>query len=361
MLVVSNEVLENKTPSKYVFVIDSGATSHMVKSSELMTEFSVERSVIHQAEEGRGIVSTGRGTVQGLILPCKMTLTLTNVLLIPTMGVNVISVRQLCSKGYQVIFQQENCVVKKGGVEYLRARKTGGLYQLVIHDLPVSSIERALAMVESNSKLTLWHHRLGHLNEVEVRKMLPQINLGTGKLNCVSCIKGKMSRSKFVKRDSRNQRKFGLVHSDVCGPFEIAAMGGYKYFVTFIDDCTGFCVAYLIRQKSEVCGKFKELFELVKNQFQCTIGILRSDNGGEYLSKAFELYLKENGVKQQCSTPYTPQQNGVAERMNRTLQNAARTMLIDANLSKRYWGYAVMCAVFIRNLCSSVSILRLIH
>jgi hypothetical protein len=94
--------------------------------------------------------------------------------------------------------------------------------------------------------------------------MLSKVKFDSGRLNCVSCIEGKMSRSKFNDRLSRSQKKFGLVHSDVCGPFEVTAIGGYKYFVTFIDDFSGFCVLYLIRQKSEVMGKFKELFELVK-------------------------------------------------------------------------------------------------
>ncbi len=358
VLVTNTVGLENKTSSNYVFVIDSGATAHMVGSPELLSNFSVERSAIQQAEKGRGLESRGRGLFKGVILQNNVGLSLRDVMLVPSMGFNIISVRMLCTKGYQVIFERDTCVVRKNGSEIFRTCKSNGLYKIVVRNTLSTVGEKALAMVSSNSELKLWHDRLGHLNEDEVRRMLPKRKLGAEKLNCISCIEGKMSRSNFKRRDSRSTVKFGLVHSDVCGPFETITIGGYKYFVTFIDDFSGYCVAYLIRHKSEVFGKFKELFEFVKNKYQCTISILRSDNGGEYLSKNFENYLKENGIESQTSTAYTPQQNGVAERMNRTLQDSMRSMLMEAKLSKQYWGYALKCAVFVRNLCQSTSTKR---
>ena len=83
--------------------------------------------------------------------------------------------------------------------------------------------------------------------------MLPAADFKSEKLTCISCIQGKFARAKFGRRDSRNPRKFGLVHSDVCGPFEVNAIGGFRFFVTFIDDFSGYCWVYLIREKSEVC------------------------------------------------------------------------------------------------------------
>ena len=109
-----------------------------------------------------------------------------------------------------------------------------------------------LALANLNSRLRLWHNRLRHLNEVVIRKMISNEKFESERLQCVSCIQAKMIRSKFGERSQRNPRKFGLIHSDVCGPFEVNALGGFRYFVTFIDDFSGFCFAYLIRQKSEV-------------------------------------------------------------------------------------------------------------
>ena len=124
----------------------------------------------------------------------------------------------------------------------------------------------------------------------------------------------------------------------------------YRYFVTFIDDYSKYCFVYLIRQKSEVFTKFKELYNEAETS-GLKISILRSDNGGEYTSKEFDKFLKEKGVIHQFSIPYLPQQNGVAERMNRTLQDAVRSMIVGAQLSKTYWGYAVKCAAYGRNRC----------
>jgi hypothetical protein len=139
----------------------------------------------------------------------------------------------------------------------------------------------------------------------------------------------------------------------VCGPFEENAIGGYRYYVTFIDDKSRYTFVYLIRTKSEVFEKFKTFEALVRNKYQKTIKILRSDNGGEYLSNDFDNFLKSKGIEKQLSVAYTPQQNGVAERMNRTLVECARTMMIHANLPKKYWGYAVTNAAYIRNRCIS--------
>ena len=341
----------------YLFVIDSGATSHMVGKIELMNEFSLERTIIEQAEEGRNLISPGKGEVNVKIIPSGISLKLRDVMLIPSMGLNILSVKKLCTYGYKVIFTEKYCVITdQTGSELIKAEKVAGLYQLKVKN--VSHREKVLALANLNSRLRLWHNRLGHLNEDVVRKMISNEKFESERLQCVSCIQAKMIRGKFSERSQRNPRKFGLVHSDVCGPFEVNAVGGYRYFVTFIDDFSGFCFAYLIRQKSEVFTKFKELFMIVKNSYKCTIGIIRSDNGGEYFSNSFRDFLKENGVLQQSSIPYTPQQNGVAERMNRTLQECIRSMLTEAQLSKKYWGYALKCAVFIRNQCISTSTKR---
>ena len=314
--------------------------------------------MIQQAEHGRELVSVGRGTVKGKTVPDGISISLTDVMLIPAMELNIISVRKLCSKGYLVTFKEDQCIVYHGQKELLKVKRRNGLYTLVVRKPNLTPKEKVMAVVENHNELKLWHERLGHLNEDAVRKMFPLEKFKVEKLNCISCVQGKMSRGKFGISDSKNQRKFGLIHSDICGPFEEIAIGGFKYFVTFIDDFSGFCFVYLIQQKSNAFSKFKELVELVKNKFSSTIGTLRSDNGGEYFSKPFETYLKANGILHQSSVPYTPQQNGVAERMNRTLQDSARTMRIGANLSKRYWGYAVKCAAFVRNMCPSASTRR---
>ena len=164
---------------------------------------------------------------------------------------------------------------------------------------------------------------------------------------CEGCIAGKMKRKPFKSvGEIRSKRRLQLVHSDVCGPMPTESIGGNKYFVTFIDDYSRYCVIYVIKSKSEVPEKFKEFEARVHNVCGLQIGTLRSDNGGEYLSKEFRAYLKSKGIHHELTVPYSPEQNGVAERMNRTLMEMARSMMAHAGLRDRYWAEAVDAAAY---------------
>uniref|UniRef100_H3H9V7 Integrase catalytic domain-containing protein n=1 Tax=Phytophthora ramorum TaxID=164328 RepID=H3H9V7_PHYRM len=150
---------------------------------------------------------------------------------------------------------------------------------------------------------------------------------------------------------NRAKQVLEVVHSDVCGPMQTPTFGGKRYFVTFIDDKSHFCVVYLLRNKSEVAAKFAEFVAFAETQTGKRVKTLRSDNGGEYTSGAMAKFCADRGIVQKFTPPYTPQLNGVAERMNRTLVECARCMLEHAGLPKTYWGEAVMTAAFLRNRC----------
>ena len=118
-----------------------------------------------------------------------------------------------------------------------------------------------------------------------------------------------------------------LVHSDVCRPMPVESVGRNRYFVTFTDDFTRYTAVYFMVQKTEVIQNFKEFHREAELVAGTKIKRLCSDNGTEYMNAEFERYLKENGIRRQLSVPYSPQQNGVVERVNRTLSNSARSML----------------------------------
>ncbi|KAL5499747.1 hypothetical protein EMCRGX_G011207 [Ephydatia muelleri] len=122
-----------------------------------------------------------------------------------------------------------------------------------------------------------------------------------------------------------------------------------EYFVTFVDDYSRFCRVYFMKRKSEAFDKFKEFERCSTNECGLSIGIFRSDNGGEYISKEFEKFLLDKGIHHELSAPYSPAQNGVAERINRTLMESARTMMAQAGLSDKYWAEAVVTGTFLRN------------
>ena len=125
--------------------------------------------------------------------------------------------------------------------------------------------------------------------------------------------------------------------------------GTNNYFVAFIDDYSQCCSVYIIRNKSEVLDKFKEFEAATTTDSGQQICMLRSDNGGEYVSQEFETYLKSRGKRHELMVPHSPQQNGVAERMNRTLMESARSMLAHAGLPDSYWAEAVTAAAYLRN------------
>ena len=135
----------------------------------------------------------------------------------------------------------------------------------------------------------------------------------------------------------------------------VQSFTGKLYFVTFIDDYSRCVKVYFIRKKSEVLAKLKEFEVAATNEAGCKIGTLRTDNGGEYTSRELDDYLKKKGIKHETSVSYSPQQNGVAECMNRTLLESARAMVYHAGLSKEFWAEAINTAAFIRNRVVTVT------
>jgi len=337
----------------YSFVVDSGASSHMVWNQKILHSMVPANCNISQAENGRDLNGTAIGEVscQHKCGQNSTILHLKDVILVPALRMNILSVAKLVAHHHRVQFTKSNCTITtKSGHFVAQADKENGLY--ILHVSIKTFEEEALVVSTTESQLQLWHNRLGHVNEGTLQAMFQndsKIKLESGPLNCTSCIKGKYARAPFTSSESKSKKIFELVHSDVCGPLEVEGISGYRYFVTFIDDKSRYAFIYLLRHKSEVFDKFKEYSAHVKNMFETPVKILRSDNGGEYISEAFREYLKMTGISHQTTVPYSPQQNGVAERMNRTLMDTTRSMLYTAQLPARYWTFGVMSAAYVRN------------
>ena len=229
------------------------------------------------------------------------------------------------------------------------------LYQLNCR--PLHHLESAAMSSTKQRVADLWHQRFGHINEQQLQDIARnELVIGAKmpnklKLNfCQGCVEGKMHRLPFKSvGEIQSSRRLELVHSDVCGPMPTESIGGCKYFVTFTDDFSRRCSVYFMRHKSEVLDKFKELESATTAGGTLKIGTLRSDNGGEYVSGDFKMYLQNNRVHHELTVPYLPEQNGVAERMNRTLMESARTMLLHAGLPDIYWAEAIAIAAYCRS------------
>lgn len=176
--------------------------------------------------------------------------------------------------------------------------------------------------------------------------MLPNISFENEQ--CEACILGKHCRTVFSKSSTVYERCFDLVHSDVWTS-PCLSRENHKYFVTFIDEKSKYTWITLLPSKDRVLEAFINFQSYVSNHYNAKIKFFRSDNGGEYTSKSFKQFLNQHGIVHQTSCPYTPQQNGVAERKNRHLMEVARAMMFHTNVPKRFWGDAVVTACYLIN------------
>lgn len=342
------------------WILDSGATCHISCKREWFIDLDTKHSENVCVANGQMVKASDRGKILVNFFNSSGTPTrvmMENVLYMPSIGSNLISVKQLTSKGFKVDFHGETCQINMGN----------GNRQITVGDIVGNlyciRIANKVNYVANNQKLCIhqWHRILGHRDMEAVKKiptsdLIEGMKLASCKLNCghtddcETCIKAKMTRLKFPKEsENRSTNVLDLIHSDICGPMQTKTPSGKRYLLTFIDDFSRFTTIYLLKEKSEAFQKFKEFHELVQNQFGRKIKMIRTDRGGEYLNTAFISYLNENGIKMQRTAPYSPAQNGVAERKNRTLIEMARCMLTDADLEFIFWGEAVTTANFIHN------------
>lgn len=166
---------------------------------------------------------------------------------------------------------------------------------------------------------------------------------------CESCVKSKQTRLPFDRTRFRAKRPLQLVHSDICGPINVDTHDGKKYFCTFVDDFTHNTVTFLMSAKSELFDCFSTYKAMAESHFGLNLSRLRCDNGGEYTSTKLKDKCKRDGVKLEFTTPYSPELNGVAERMNRTLAERAKSMLVAGELPKMFWGDAIFAATYLIN------------
>ncbi|RVW98283.1 Retrovirus-related Pol polyprotein from transposon RE1 [Vitis vinifera] len=216
--------------------------------------------------------------------------------------------------------------------------------------------EEQAAIHKEESNTMLWHRRLGHFHHSALLFMkkndlgegLPELEVKPP--TCVACQYGKQTRLPFPQNKAwRATQKLQLVHTDVGGPQRTSSLNGSKFYIAFIDDHTRMCWIYFMKFKSEVADIFWKFKAWAENQSKCKMQVIRSDNGTEYTLEKFNKFCEDAGIEHQLTTPYTPQQNGVVERKNRTLMEMTRCLLHEKGLPKKYWAEAAHTSVFLLN------------
>lgn len=165
------------------------------------------------------------------------------------------------------------------------------------------------------------------------------------------CIFGKQHKEKFSNRTWKGREHLALVHSDLCGLMETMSLGKARYFLIFIDEYSKKTWVYFLQEMFEVFSHFLEFKALVEKHSGLKIFTLRTNNGGEYKSNEFLSYWRENGIKKEFTNSYSPQQNGVAEKKNRTIVEMARSMLKTKSLGNELWIEVVHKSLYTLNRC----------
>ncbi|RVX15286.1 Retrovirus-related Pol polyprotein from transposon TNT 1-94 [Vitis vinifera] len=264
------------------WLIDSGCTSHMTKYLSIFT--SIDRSVQPKVKLGNGEVVQAKGKWTIAISTKRGTKIVTNVLYIPDLDQNLLSVAQMLRNGYAVSFKENFCFI--------------------------TNIDESV----------VWHKRYGHFNLKSLRFMqeagmveaMPEISVNAQ--TCESCELGKQQRQPFPQNMSKKAtHKLELIHSYICGPMSTASLSNNVYFALFIDDLSRMTWVYFLKTKSQVLSVFKSFKKMVETQSGQNVKVLRTDNGA----------------------------NGVSERKNKTVMEMARCMLFEKKLPKLLWAEAV--------------------
>ena len=350
------------TMSDKEWYIDSGASQHM---TGIRSWFSTYENIplgpkVYLGDD-TGLAIKGKGNIS-FQFPNNVRKDVHDILHVQGLAKNLLSVSKMTDQGYEVSFKADTCLMKRDNT-VIKGVRSGSLYKLL-----GTSVEKKTSLISEErltmNKADLWHQRFGHLGISGLRKlqiddMVTHLDLGkhTELEFCEGCVYGKQHRDAFpTKGATRATKLLELIHSDVNGFMRTTSHGGAKYFVTFIDDFSRKTFVYFMQQKSEVFSKFKIFKALVEKQTGLDIQKLRSDNGGEYTSKAFTKFCEHHGIERQFSTPYTPQQNGVAERKNRTLFESARCMLQHKQLSNAFWAEAINTATYVLNRAPTTAV-----
>lgn len=356
------------------WIIDSGCTSHMTWDRDCLINVN-ENNLKDYVTVANNLKLNCEAIGDTKLRYEENEVRLSNVLFVPELAANLLSVSRLVESGYDVKFDTRGCQIlcKTSGKSIAKGYCKNGLYRLKgltggdkLHtdggfslqslDSGCQGTQQGPVCASASAGQALWHKRLGHLNYKSMC-VLKKSNIGVSfqdngdtAAGCVPCLEGKLCGKPYPTGEGKQAKDLlELVHSDVCGPMETSSLGGARYMVTFIDDHSRKVFGYLIKEKSEVMSKFIDFKVMVEKQTGKVVKCLRSDNGGEYVSSRFDTYLRKEGILHQTSVPYCPQQNGVSERLNRTLIEKARCLLQGSGLGKEYWGEAVSTAIYLYN------------
>jgi Pol polyprotein/LTR polyprotein gag-polypeptide-like protein/gag-pre-integrase-like protein/integrase-like protein len=367
---------------KYEWITDSGVSCTMCSNQSWFTQYTPLNPPIDVALGDNSTIPTiGVGRVH----TCMHTegkwndVIIQDILFVPDLHGNLLSVVQLTSWGAEIHFRDHFCRIfqnkeltcegMRQGDLYIMDTKMVGIakaYITEVSELPDEGDETRTnaptsftGSTSSKAMLGTWHQRLGHLHSEAVlhmarKGMVKGMEIHSDHMNiktCEACLDGKQTQTEIQKTtDTQSDEVLGQLFSDVCRKLPTVSCQGYSYFITFTDDCSRKVFVARLWEKSEVFQCFMELLVWLELQMGYKLKAFRTDGEGKYMSKHFESYLKTKGIHHEITMPNTPQHNGVAEWLNRTLMEKVRMMLSDAKLPEPYWFDALEYAIILWNV-----------
>ncbi|KAL0303823.1 UNVERIFIED_CONTAM: Retrovirus-related Pol polyprotein from transposon TNT 1-94, partial [Sesamum radiatum] len=346
-VVVEANLVENKSD----WILDTGASKHFCSNKELFQELkeAADGECVYMGNSATAGV-LGKGKVL-LKLTSGKTLALQDVLYVPSLRRNLISGSLLNKVGLKIVLEADKVIITKNGDFIGKGYLADGLF--VLNTMPFvsnKSISNSAYIVES---VNIWHGRLGHVNFDSVKRLksmnLIDISEADKCSKCSVCVESKFVRKPFKPVTQRCTELLELIHSDLADFKNTLSKGGKRYYISFVDDYSRYTKIYLLRNKDEATEMFLKYKCEVENQLDKKIKRLRTDRGGEYCTNFLKDFCEKNGIIHETSAPYTPQQNGIAERKNRTLKEMMNAMLLSSGMPDNMWGEAVLSACYILN------------
>lgn len=361
ILMAQSEAREST--KKTAWFIDSGCSNHMSGSRELFS--TMDEKFRHSVKLGNNkkMEVVGKGSVK--IVLRNTNFTISNVFHIPELKNNLLSLGQLQEKNISVIFQKGICKIYHDDRGLLVESKMSAnrLFMLIDQTSDAERSKQHCFQTVAEDVPKLWHERYGHLSHRGM-KMLQSRNMVRGlpafdeqSFTCSDCLVGKQPRNAIPKKSIwRAKETLELIHSDICGPISPTSPSGKRYILCFIDDYSRKAWAHFLSEKSEAFAQFKMFKRKVEIETDKHIKCLRTDRGGEYTSREFSDFCKEEGIRRQLTTAYTPQQNGIAERKNRTVMNMVRALLSAKKAPKYLWLEAANWTFYVLNRCPTSAV-----
>ncbi|GJS42059.1 putative ribonuclease H-like domain-containing protein [Tanacetum coccineum] len=270
----------------------------------------------------------------------------------------------MCDKKNSVLFTNTRCFVLSPDFKLanesqvlLKVPRKNNMYSVDMKNIiPKESLTCLVAKATLDESM-LWHMRLGHVNFKTINKLVKE-NLVRGlptkrfenDQTCVACLKGKQHKASYKSKiqNSITQPVF-MLHMDLFGPTFVSSLMNKKYCLVVTDDYSRFTWVFFLATKDETSSILNSFITEIENLIDKKVKIIRCDNGTKFKNRVMSEFCEQKGIKREFSIARTPQQNGVAERRNRTLIEAARTMLADSKLPTTFWAEAVNTACYVQN------------